>query len=291
MREKICVGIVTYNPEEKQFFKCFKSVLNQENVDRVYIFDNGSQNREFIKYKIEKYKKVEIIYSEYNVGIAKALNEICKRAEKQKYNWILTMDQDSICERNMLKNMLPYADIINIGIVAPAVEFRVNNILIHETKNKHNKIESIRACITSGSLMNIEAWKKVSGFNEWMFIDHVDNDICTNMIINGYKIIRVNDALLYQRAGEMNYINFFGKKILLPNYSKTRNYYICRNTVYYLKKYKKYINYKHELITFIYSIIVKLLFEKNKIATIMSTFKGISDGMKSSNEVTLNEEN
>lgn len=276
--KKVCAGIVTYNPNPELFIQCLNSIKKQ--VEKVYIFDNGSTNENFLNNLVENLEYVSVIYNGKNSGIAKALNELCKIAEKEGFGWIVTMDQDSICADDMVKKLYDYTDNLKYGIIAPSVEFKSDGKLIHETKNMSNEVEEIRACITSGSLTQIAAWKKIGGFDEWMFIDHVDNEFCTHLYIEGYFIIRVNSALLYQRAGEMKYLSLpGGKKILLPYYSELRNYYICRNTIYYLRKYKKYINYKHELLAFLYSQMVKITFEGDRWTSIKSTFIGIRDGM------------
>lgn len=277
MRKKVCACIVTFNPDMKLFSQCLVAIKKQ--VERVYVFDNGSKNVSELMENLTK--DIKAIYSEQNLGIAKALNELCKVAEKDGFDWIITMDQDSICGDKMVETLLAHTDKERVGIIAPRVEFRSGGKLIHETKNKGRAVEEIRACITSGSLTKIEAWKKVGGFDEGMFIDHVDNEFCTHLVIEGFSILRDNNAVLYQRAGEMKYLTLpGGKKILLPYYSEFRNYYICRNTVYYIRKYRMDIDYRHEWMTFLYSQIVKVLFEGNRIGTIRSTIKGIRDGKR-----------
>lgn len=274
----VCAGIVTYNPDINQLLSCIKSLYNQ--VDEVIIFDNSSDNKIDIE-QLNQVYKLEIYFSNENVGIAKGLNELCKTAEQKGYNWIITMDQDSICELSMVRNLIKYADKDKIGIVAPSVEFWLNEFLITTTKNKDLDSKEIKACITSGSLTNISAWRLIGGFDEWMFIDHVDNEFCTHLQIEGFKIIRTNKAILYQRAGEMHFLKLPLKKtILLPYYSSLRNYYICRNTVYYLRKYRKHINFRHELFAFIYAQIIKIVFEKGRKQSISSSIRGIIDGMK-----------
>ena len=276
--DKVCAGIVTYNPDLEQFSQCLNSIIKQ--VNKIYLFDNGSNNVDFICNLLRNIEDITVFCNKENVGIARALNELCKMAYKDGYTWIVTMDQDSICADNMLSILRKYTRKKNLGIIAPRIEFRDNGKLIHETRNKAKEVEEIRACITSGSLTRIDAWKKLGGFDEWMFIDHVDNEFCTHLYVEGYSIIRVNSAVLYQRAGEMKYLSLpRGKKILLPYYSEIRNYYICRDTMYYLRKYKKYINYRYEIMTFIYSQVIKVLFEKNRWGSIKSTVKGIKDGV------------
>ena len=277
MKDKICAGIVTYNPDIVLFSQCLEAIKKQ--VARTYVFDNGSKNIDELKILLPD--DACIIASEMNRGISKALNELCLLADKEGYDWILTMDQDSICAENMVDILSRHIVEDSIGILAPRVEFRSDGMLIHETKNKKSEVEEIRACITSGSLTRLEAWKKIGGFDEWMFIDHVDNEFCTHLRVDGYTIIRDNKALLYQRAGEMKYLSLpGGKKVLLPHYSERRNYFICRNTVYYILKYRNYINSWHEWMTFAYSQIIKVLLEDNRIGTIRSTYKGIRDAIR-----------
>ncbi len=271
----ICTGIVTYNPDITLFAQCISAISSQ--VDSVFIFDNSSINFDEIE-KISHLFKAVIISSSQNVGIARALNELCKLAFNKGFKWIITMDQDSICNLTMADNLLSYVD-DKYGIIAPRVEFWSDNNLIEATKNAEKECVEIAACITSGSLTNLVAWNEIGGFDEWFFIDHVDNEICTHLRVQGYKILRVNNAILYQRAGEMQCLSLpFNKKILLPYYSPFRNYYICRNTVYYLRKYRKHINFMHELLTFIYSQFIKILFEGGRKKSIESTWKGIKDG-------------
>lgn len=277
----ICAGIVTYNPDISLFKECLGRVAAQ--VDKVYIADNGSGN---VSDVIRCAGEVgcchnDIICNEDNLGIARALNQVCEAAYNDGYQWILTMDQDSVCDYEMVAGMIPYADQDNIGILAPEVEFRTDKELIASTKKFDTATQNIRACITSGSLMNLKAWKQIGGFDEWLFIDHVDNEICTHLIKEGYSVVRVRGAKLYQRAGEMKYKKLLsGKKILLPYYSKFRNYYICRNSVFYIRKYKKEINVRHESCVLIYSQLVKLLFERKRWDTLTSTVKGIVDGFR-----------
>ena len=153
------------------------------------------------------------------------------------------MDQDSICDEHMVASLAAYRKLPNIGILAPRVEFRSDGHLIASTKPQTEDVLEISACITSGSLTNLGAWRAIGGFDEWMFIDHVDNDFCTNLVLHGYKICRVGAAVLY------------------------------------LRKYGHKINFVHEFGVFVYSQLVKLIFENNRILTIRSTLHGIRDGL------------
>lgn len=274
----VCAGVVTYNPDIDVLMKNLQALSPQ--VRDVFVVDNGSNNINDIEDLLGHFNNITIFLNPQNLGIAQALNKLCKIASSRGYDWILTMDQDSMCDGNMVANLSNYAN-EKYGIIAPRVEFRKDGVLIEKTGSGTKcQTEQIYACITSGSLTNLIAWKEVGGFDEWYFIDHVDNEFCTHIIQKGYKVLRVNDALLYQRAGDMKYVKLFEKPILLPYYSTFRNYYICRNTIYYMRKYWRDISLYREIRSFIYSQSIKLLFEKGRWRNLKSSLKGIKDGFK-----------
>ena len=274
----VCAGVVTYNPDIDVLLKNLQALSPQ--VRDVFVVDNGSNNINDIENLLGHFNNITIFLNPQNLGIAQALNKLCKIASSRGYDWILTMDQDSMCDGNMVANLSNYAN-EEYGIIAPRIEFRKDGVLIEKTGSGAKcQTEQIYACITSGSLTNLIAWKEVGGFDEWYFIDHVDNEFCTHIIQKGYKVLRVNDALLYQRAGDMKYVKLFGKPILLPYYSTLRNYYICRNTIYYMRKYWRDISLYYEIRSFVYSQSTKFLFEKGRWRNLKSSLKGIKDGFK-----------
>ena len=99
--DKICAGMVLYQPKPKLLDQNIHAIINQ--VDKLFIFDNGSTNRVDIKDVIKKYQeKITYHYEKDNKGIAYGLNWLLKSAYIAKYDWCLTLDQDSICSSNMI---------------------------------------------------------------------------------------------------------------------------------------------------------------------------------------------
>ena len=39
----------------------------------------------------------------------------------------------------------------------------------------------------------IDAWEQIGKFDEWLFIDLVDNEFCKRLIVSGYTILRLNE--------------------------------------------------------------------------------------------------
>ena len=266
-------GIVLYQPDTKKLKRNIDAIIQQ--VAAVIIVDNASSNRIEIDELLKKYHRIVYIRNAENAGIAKALNQIVDKADEMGAEWVVTLDQDSECKSGIVK---AYEDVLskyeNVGIVTSVFEDR-NAKLDH---NAEGDSQEVSFCITSASFTNVKAIKKVGGFDEKMFIDMVDYDICYALRRQGYHIIRVNTVGFVHEVGESREIRFLGKKIIVFNHSALRKYYWTRNSIYLMRKYdldkhksKKRIRRR---------MIETFLFEKNKFKKIKAMCKGYRDGKK-----------
>jgi len=274
-KKKICAGIVLYNPKENRLTENINAILPQ--VSWLILIDNASNNIALILNKWGNNPKIKIIRNFSNVGIAKALNQMCETASLEKYEWILTLDQDSVCPSNLIESFLRYTVYKNIGVVCPRFELNIENLSL---KKYTTDFEFVDYCITSASLTNLCAWSKSGKFDEWMFIDCVDYDFCLKLKNIGYKIIRVNNVVINHEVGNPEKKRlFWGWEIVLHNHSPLRNYYISRNTIYILKKYWRNKSVYKWIPRLLYWQLCKLIFEKNKKQTFTSFINGCKDGL------------
>lgn len=268
-----CAGIVLYNPDILKLKENIEAIIHQ--VDTLIIVDNASDNRNDIINLLRSYSKVVFIKNNKNCGIAKALNQIVNSADKLKYNWVLTLDQDSVCKPELITK---YNQIIrtekNIALVTSNYEDR--NVAIEYCTSK--SVEDINFCITSGTFTNVKLIKHIGGFDEKMFIDMVDYDICYAVRKNGFRIVRLNYIGFLHEVGESKEYKLFGKKIVVFNHSALRKYYWTRNSVYLMKKYNQ--NKIRAFTRIIKRIISTLLFEKKRFLKIRYMIKGIFDGIR-----------
>lgn len=274
---EIIAGIVTYNPDNNRLYQCIRSALC--NLKDIIIIDNGSSNINDIKKLCNNH--IHLIQNRKNFGIAKALNQIFHYADDNGFDWILTLDQDTIIGSDLINSYIKYLDNsenVNIGIVCPRIHDVISNRIWPEIKNE-TYFTMVRKCITSGALNNIEAWKKVQGFDEYLFIDEVDNDYCIRLQAFGYSIILLHAAIIEHQIGSTNAIKIFGRKIYIRNHPAERKYYMVRNRLYMDKKIYGYI--KNKTVMFTVGFILKtILFEKNKFAKFCASVKGLCDGVK-----------
>jgi len=280
---KVCAGIVLYDPDVERLKLCVEAVRGQ--VERLVFVDNASADIDELQRLFSDEKYVWIKNKE-NLGIAKALNQLVDFADKNDYSWILTLDQDGICEDGMVQKLLVTqmpgeGGNKEIAMVSPLVIDRGDQ----ETEKPSNKpsadAEDVRFCITSGCLTNVKAIMEIGGFNEWLFIYDVDREICIRLLQRGYRLVRVNNTLLYHEHGMKTvYRRFLWKKVVYRNYSPFSVYYMTRNLVYMLRKYGKEYS-PHPCLRWVrlyFAFCVKFIFESDRMQRLNSFARGLRDG-------------
>lgn len=286
---KCAAGIVLYNPEINRLKLNIDAICVQVKV--VYCFNNGSDNSNEIYRLLQNYTNVYLIDENKNLGIATALNRMTERASKDGMEWLLTLDQDSICASNMIEEFNKYTNKKNIGIICPLSKDKrrpQEKVPLSDTV-----ISEIDYCITSGSLININICNTIGGFDDYLFIDSVDNDYCYRIRKNNYKIIRFNHIILDHELGDLTpskgakfYLKlgtiFKSKRIKALSYKRKvlpmRAYYQTRNIVYLSKKHGSPI-YKFSVKFALYNGASDILRSQNKVAVAKAVMKGFKDGL------------
>lgn len=274
--KKVAIGIVTFNPNIVQFEKNIQ-ILKESKLPMI-IVDNCSSNRNDIVQILSNESEIKIIMQEANYGIATGLNRIMKQAEESGFNWVLTLDQDSECDIEMLKKMYQYIE--NDDSVA----IYTSHFVERNSKKKISYIsslEEVKTCITAGTITNVQIWKKVGKYDEELFIDLVDIIFCAKILHAGYKIIRINDAKLIQEIGN-NYkeIKIFKHCIPIRNHEPKRYYYYARNSIYFLKNFKGF-PLKKEISWGLFVWVMKvILFEEKKRIKLQEMYRGCRDGKR-----------
>lgn len=269
--EKIKVAgvVVLYNPTEHDI-KNINTYI--QDIDKLYVMDNSSSEN---YNRLPKNKKIEYIFNGENLGIATPLNKAAEKARKEKYSWLLTMDQDTKFPKGIIKKIKERIENTNcedIGIVTPW----------HRTKLKiaksKEKIDYPLDVMTSGNFVNLNIHKKIGGFKEWLFIDGVDMEYCLNLHKNHYKILRYNDIEIEHNLGNIIYKKFLWKNLLITNHSAMRRYYQMRNYHYIKDMYvNDFPDYCNTLVKIKATVVGIIFFEDNKIEKLKAYYKGYVD--------------
>lgn len=270
--ELICAGIVLFNPDIPRLLENLAAIFDQ--VGEVFLVDNNSDNIDEIlaMTKGKNSNRIHLFQNKCNEGIAYALNKICYEADRRHYEWVVTLDQDSVCPVNLVSQFSRHISISNVALISPLIQDR--NMAMKDTKQA--EIEEIKQCITSGSMVSLKDWKEVNGFDESMFIDGVDFDYCYRLRDKGKKIIRDNSVVLLHELGKIEIKKFLFWDVIVKNHAPFRKYYIARNTIYLARKNGTSIT--KACLQVVKQVLICMLYEKDKIIKCKEIIKGTRAG-------------
>jgi rhamnosyltransferase len=287
----IYAGIVTYNPDINRLKSNIEGIIGQ--VDKLVIYDNHSDNIKDIIPLCKQYSnRIYVECSETNRGIAVAFNRIMDYSIRNDAQWVVLLDQDTICPNDMVNEYLKYIDVENIAIIAPVL---IDRRRANSDIDKYGTAKHVIKVESSGSMINVSAYRKIGIFEEELFIDMVDYEYCMRARINGYGILKLTNVFLDQEFGNVkpsrlrNFYHrlynitgtlFFKHLEYIPVFSTDRVIYSYRNWVYCLKKYRLYsrkIKCKYQIIV---SGLINYVRTGFSWTYLKAYIRGIREGMK-----------
>lgn len=270
--------VVLFHPSDK-VAENIRSYL--DGVEKLLLIDNSEPNLDqtfFRHFNDSDRLKIKLISNSQNYGMAKALNQAAVYAIENECHWLLTMDQDSFFEKGSLKRIKDFIETSteNVGIIAP---FHLTPKSIPSKFKEENT--RLRITMTSGNLLNLEAYKQCGAFDEKLFIDSVDHEYCLRLRKNGYQVVRVNAAILHHSLGNIIYHHFLLFRFKTTNHSSTRRYYIARNRLYVMFKYMifDFKFFRREFGHYFKDFLRVIFLEKEKKEKLTAILKGTSHFM------------
>lgn len=265
--------VVLFNPS-REVLESVASYLKE--LDVLYAIDNTEPSATNIGEELKNLGRVIYIPNGGNEGIAKALNQAASLALTNGYDYLLTMDQDSIAEPDMVSRLLAFRSSVDwesLGILAPRHD--VGAINKQALKGSGNVLTTM----TSGNLLNLKAYQEVGPFCEELFIDYVDHEYCLRLQSHGYRVIEVHDAVLHHRLGRMTKFSILGRSVYVSCHPPIRRYYMTRNRFWLCSRYgRKFPGHRRFLINqFWRELLWMLLFEEAKIEKIKMMIMGYLD--------------
>lgn len=256
-----------------------KSYLDE--LDCLIIWDNTPDKDNLSL--IPRSDKIIRLGENKNVGIGRALNVASDYGITNGFTHLLTMDQDSFFQGNSCRNYIE--SIVNYDSKAI---FSTNYIMNGKKKyDEESGLKKVDLCMTSGSVYPIAILQEIGLFREDFFIDGIDTEICLRAILHNIPTLADTKVKLIHNLGDGVQKSLLGRPYITRNYSKTRLYYIYRNSVVLKRLYgkvknqaiKQLFNTKLSFhILFIVYIKHIILFEKQKVPKVKAVLKGIIHG-------------
>lgn len=228
--------VTLYNPSEKEFNNC--RILSQQ-VDTVILCDNSQESHETV---FQNEKNIIYITKNENLGLGAAFNVALKN---DTYGWkdddlIIFFDQDSQIgegyiqalqdEYRKIETLIP-----NLGCLGP-VFYNTSNGRMERPRQKKNITDEtyeVSNTITSSLMMRYGNLKRIDFWNEKVFLDLADWDLCWRMQKAGMVCCMTEKVVLHHSVGN-------GEKKVGPIKLRVgqpfREYYQTRDALYLLQE-------------------------------------------------------
>lgn len=268
---KILAVIISYYPDEELLKKNIKNIIND--VDNIIIWENtpSPSNKE---YRFYEDKKIKYIGEGKNLGISYGLNYAWRFAKEHNYDYILTMDQDTIWHNfHGFIHATVENDNAPLGIYSPS----------DKEPDSNSEFLKVNFAITSGMLLSLDIVEAIGGWCNKFKVDGIDNELCCNAISKGINIYIAPKGWIVQRCG-IPVEHHLGKHTFTShNYSAKRLYGIYKNHIISFRHYKHNEGVqklrKSWLREWFRFRIYPILFERQKFRKLLAIFMGILSGI------------
>ncbi len=205
----------------RKYIKDLIYSLNQGEVkpNSIIIIDNGSTDgtadliqQEFPEVRLFSYKE--------SLGYAKASNLGIKKALEDGPDYIFLLNQDIICKKDTIKNLIDFAEIHqNFFILSPLILCWPEKDLIQTSGDMMHflgfgysgnyklplsefKLKPFTYASGAAMFFNAQKLKKIGFFDEDFVMYHEDADLCLRAQLKKEKYLLVPQAQLYHRYKE-----------------------------------------------------------------------------------------
>lgn len=270
---KILAAIIIFNPELQRLEDNLNNISVQ--VDHVLLIDNASKNQGSL-HQLEK-NGTTLLCNQENKGLPYVFNRMIKYARENNFDNLLLLDQDSICSENLVSEYKKHLGGKKVCLV-PYLIHRNNDYNEHYKIEKKGDYEIVETSINSGTLINLNLLPKDLLFDESFFVDCVDYDFFLRLKKKSLPTLRVNSAQLLIDLGNLKTHRLFGKVFFSNNYSPFRLEKQFEDRVKFLKKFPLEKFSREILVISLFSVLMILLFEPNKLNKILAILKGTFRG-------------
>ncbi len=218
--KKIAVIVLNYNGQKylPDLFSSLKTTKYPSDKWKLVFVDNNSSDTSY-EFAQEKYPFAHFIKNQENLGFTEGNNVGVRWALKEKYDYIVLLNQDTIVTGDWLNILLNTIESNpQIGAVQPKILLhpeteKINNLgnKIHylgfgygdysEKKDKENyqNIREINYCSGACVMIRSEIIEKIGLFDPEMFLDLEDLDFGWRLKLFNYQNIIDEQAKIYHK--------------------------------------------------------------------------------------------
>lgn len=231
---------------------------------------------------------LHLVENSSNRGIAAALNQGVHWTAEQGFEWVLTLDQDSLVAGDLVAKLSAvyrgFPEKEKLAIIGSNYKDpNSGRLVLRAGNNGQRSWEERRTIITSGSLISLRAFSAIGPFREEFFIDCVDLEYCLRARAGGFKVVLAREPLMQHTIGAATLHKLPWKTTGTSNHSPARRYYMTRNHLVLVREYlpQEPVWAFSTLYSRLKSTVLMCLFEKDRVCKLKYTAIGAFDGMLS----------
>lgn len=291
----VAAVVITYFPDSK-FGERLEAIA--EECDHIIIVDNGATVSESM-IPAPVLKSIEVLNQPANIGLAGGLNLGVNRAIALGFRWVITFDQDTTPQTGLASALLN--SILSHGSSSPAalVGSRIEEEKVAQPARRWVRQSSVhrwlysRVCcegkdlsgisvvITSGTLMDVAAYRQIGLFDDDLFIDYIDHDYCLRARAKGYEVLVSAQAVVKHNLGAKTARKFVGIPVFPTHHSPLRLRYMARNRWRLARRHAGRFPhwFLYDSVYWMFNILRVLAFETEKTAKLAAIVTGTLDAM------------
>ena len=194
-QDGLAAGIVAFGPDPGTILPLVATVAPQ--VGTIFVFINALID-EPLKAELARAPKVVILDSDVNFGIGTALNVIVLGAALAGFRHVILFDQDSRPDAALVPGLLTSFEgllatgerpaVVGPRLVAPTGEgYKSPRYFRRPGAAPRGDLTPVRYLPTSGSLVSVDAFRRIGAFRGDYFIDGIDLEWCFRAWAGGYS--------------------------------------------------------------------------------------------------------
>jgi len=234
--------VVFYHPDNG----CFARANRLAKFGPCVVVDNTGAERRSAAPALDP--NITYIANGVNQGVATALNQGVDVLIRSGCRSAILFDQDSEPSDDLLLQLPQLLDEqrakgVRVAVVGPAYEdarlggtapfVRFGYLKLQRIQPVGTALVAVDFLITSGSCINLDAWREIGPMDETLFIDFVDLEWCVRARSKGYAVLGAPALRLQHELGDIP-VSLFGRAY--PRHSPLRHYYLFRNGVALIKR-------------------------------------------------------
>ncbi len=272
------IGLVTVYYPNKQEIEELQNIAKQ--VDLLLICNNTPDEKIDVTFE-----KCQVLNFGENLGLSAAFNRAIAEAsiKWKKDDYLIFFDQDSKIADEYIRTLLDEYEGIkkkcsNLALLGPVYRDVKNDTI--NLPNDRKTIEgtkgyTVQSIITSSMITQYGILEKENFWNEDIFLDLADFDLCWRLNRDGYSVAVSTNVVLEHSVGE-KVISLFGKQLQIWN--PIRNYYRVRDGLkLYHTDYMPANEKRRFKITMTLEQIINLVFVGKRIERSHYYFRAIRD--------------